>query len=184
MTFRTIAFSALIFALLSVGIYWFVTRPTVEEKAVIGFFDQFKHGKYDDAQAYTVGNDFWLAAAKTTVIDSNGAQYTIGDYFPETKKALLKSSVETYVRTHIAKWKYLFMDTQVFSDTESVVHFRIEVGVRDWSSGSFVGETDDGRVEGTAYLKMENGQWKIDRFDLAIFSDQGLDLATYLEQGN
>jgi hypothetical protein len=184
MTFRTIAFFALVFALISVGIYWFVNRPTVEEKALIGFFDEFKRGRYEESQAYTAGNDFWQMASKTSVRDTNGAEYTIGDYFPEQSRQLLQISIESYVKAHIAKWKYLFMDTQRLSETESVVHFRIEIGIRDFSGGNLLGETDEGRVEGTAYMKLNNGEWKVDRFDLALFSDQGLELAHYLEQGN
>ncbi|MCX6645922.1 MAG: hypothetical protein NTY09_06160 [bacterium] len=184
MTFRTIAFFALIFALISVGIYWFVNRPTVEERALIGFFGEFKQGKYEEAQAYTAVNDFWQMASKTSVIDTSGAEYTIGDYFPEESRLALQISIESYVKPHIAKWKYLFMDTQRLSEARSVVHFRIELGIRDFSSGNLIAEADEGRVEGTAYMVLKDGEWKVDRFDLALFSDQDLELAPYLEEGN
>lgn len=184
MNFRTAAFFALIFALLCAGIYWFINRPTVEEKALIGFFTEFKHSNYDEAEDFTVGSDFWRMASQTSVRDTGGNEYTIGDYFPETKKGLLQISIETYVKAHIAKWKYTFMDTERISDTESEVHFKLEIGIRNFTGGNLLGEVDEGRMEGTAFMTLEEDGWKVERFELSLFSNEGLELAPYLEQAN
>ena len=44
MTFRNVASLALILALISLGVYWFVSRPTVEERALMDFFKEFRGG--------------------------------------------------------------------------------------------------------------------------------------------
>lgn len=184
MTFRTAVSIAFILALLSVGVYWFINRPTPEERVMVDFFAEFKQGNYGEAEDYTAGSDFYRMAADTAVRDTSGAEYTIGDYFPESRKAILEISIETYVKSHIAKWKYLFMDTQELSETESEVHFRFELAIRDFSGGSLLGVTNEGLVEGTAYMVLEEEVWKVERFDLALFSDEHLELAPYLEQAN
>jgi hypothetical protein len=184
MTFRTVASIAFFLALCSVGIYWFLNRPTPEESALTNFFSEFKKGKYTEAELQTVGSDFWEMASETSVRDTTGAEYLIGDYFPESRKELLKISIETYVKAHIAKWDYLNMDTQRLSESESVVHFRLAIGIRDFSGGNLIGEVNEGRVEGTAFMQLTDDGWKIKRFELALFSDEGLVLAPYLEQAN
>lgn len=182
MNFRTIAFIALVLALLSIGIYWFINRPTPEERAMVNFFAEFKKSHYEEAEDYTLGSDFWRMAADTSVRDTNGQTYTIGEYFPESRKAILQFSVETYVKPHIAKWKYLSMDTTRLTDTDSAVHFRIELSIRDFTGGNMLGVVDEGLMEGTAYMEKENDDWKVERFDLTFFSDGGLELAPYLER--
>jgi len=183
MTFRNIATVALIVALLSMGVYWLVTRPTPEEKALKEFFREFRMGHYPEAQNLTSGDDFYEMAAATSVRDSNGTQYLIGDYFPPERSFVLQASIETYVKPHIAKWKYLSMDTQRIEDGGSVVHFRIELAIRDFTtSGGLLGTVHDGRVEGTAHMALENGHWVVERFDLNLFSDEGLVLADYLSR--
>ena len=182
MTFRTIAFVALLAALVSVGVYWFVSRPTPQERALKEFFQEFRNGRYDDAEAYTAGKDFYTMAAKTSVRDTNGRQYLIGDYFPEPRREILRASIETYVKPHISRWKYLSLNTEEMDTGCSAVHFRLELGIRDFSSGAILGETHNGRVEGTAHMRLENGKWVVEKFEFSIFSDEGLELATYLRR--
>lgn len=184
MNFRTIAFFALMLALLSFGIFWFFTRPTPEERAMVNFFAEFKKSHYEEAEDYTVGSDFWRMAADTSVLDTDGQTYTIGDYFPESRKAILQISIETYVKPHIAKWKYLSMDTSRLTDTDSTVDFRIELSIRDFTGGNRFGVVNEGRMEGIAFMIKENDDWKVERFDLTFFSDEGFELAPYLERAH
>ncbi len=184
MTFRNIASVALILAIVCGGIYWYVSRPTPEERALMSFFDEFRRSDYDEASEYTVGDDFHSMAAATSVRDSDGAEYTIGDYFPANRKAVLQIAIETYVRQHIARWKYLSMETENFTGNvdRALVHFRLEVAVRDYMTGEFIGAVlHEGRLEGNAHMVLEDGEWVVERFELNIFSDEGLKLASYLD---
>jgi hypothetical protein len=183
MTFRNAATVALVLALVSIGIYWYVSRPTVEEKALIEFFREFRLGHYDEAQEMTVNDDFYEMAASTTVRDTDGSEYLIGDYFSGSRRFILEASIRSYVRQHIARWRYLSLETQRVEDNYAVVHFRIDIAVRDFTTGGLLApEVHNGRVEGTAHMVLENGNWVVRNFDLNIFSDEGLVLANYLER--
>jgi hypothetical protein len=183
MTYRTIAFFALLLALVGLAVYWYVSRPTPEEKSLRGFFDEFRRGKYAEAQEYTVGGDFYRMAADTSVRDTDGSQYVIGTYFPPNRKDILQFSIETYVRRHIARWKYLFMETTDMSDTSSVVHFRIAISIRDFTSGEGAfGAVHSGTVEGNAYMTPVGEEWRLQKFELYLVSDEGLVLADYLSR--
>lgn len=182
MTFRNVATVALVLALLSIGIYWFANRPTVEEKALIAFFNEFRLGHYDEAQEATVDDDFYEMAASTTVRDTDGSEYLIRDYFSGNRKFILEASIRSYLRQHIARWRYLSLDTQRVEDDYVAIHFRIDVGVRDFTTGGLIGDIHDGRVEGTAHMVLENGEWVVRNFELNIFSDEGLVLSNYLER--
>lgn len=180
--FRTTAAIAIVLAALSIGIYWFISRPTPEEKIVKDFFSEFKRSDYTGAQEYTLDDDFYEMAASTSVVDTDGAEYLIRDQFPPGRAFLLQAAVETYVRQHIAKWKYLGMDTQRLDENNSVVTFRLEIGVRDFTDGDIMGSVHDGRVEGRAYMVKNSDDWAIEKFDLNIFSDDGFSLHPYLSQ--
>lgn len=183
MTFRNVATVALVLALVSIGIYWFVNRPTVEEKALIEFFKQFRMGHYTEAQKLTENDDFYEMAASTTVRDTDGSEYLIGEYFPSNKAFILQMSIESYVRRHIARWRYLSMNTERVEDDYVKVHFVIDIAIRDYTSGGgIMGVVHDGRVEGTAHMVGENGQWVVRKFDLNLFSDEGLVLSNYLKR--
>jgi len=186
LTFRTIAFMALVLALVSGGIYWFVSRPTAEERALLDFFDEFRHGKYEEAEDYTLNDDFYEMATSTKVRDTNGNEYIIGDYFPESKREILRHSIESYLRQHIARWKYLDLNTQRFEEDseEAFVHFRVEIGIRDFTTGNIMGAVHEGRVEGTATMEMQDSQWRVKDFDFSLFSDEGMVLSNYLEQAH
>jgi hypothetical protein len=185
MTFKTIAFGAFLLAVISLGIYWWVSQPTPEERALIGFFDQFRHGHYTEAQDYCANKDFYQVAAKTSVRDTDGSQYLIGDYFPASRQGVLQISIETYVRPHIARWKYLSFDTQILDESSTVVHFQIDLSLRDFNSGDLLGgEIHPGKIEGTAYMKLALNEWKVERFDINVFSDEGLILSPYLRQAH
>jgi hypothetical protein len=188
---RTIAFGAILFALISLGVYWFVTRPTPEETALKKFFHFFREGDYVEAEEYTIGDDFYLMAAKTKIRDTDGTEYLIGDILHETQKEILRNAIETYVKPHLRKWEYLSMETQRLSmgradivkyDANSVVKFRVSIAVMDYTSGNVLGESYTGRVEGTAHMAKENDEWGIEKFDLNLFSDNGLLLKPYLIQ--
>ncbi len=183
MTFRNVASLALILALVSLGAYWFISRPTVEERALMDFFKEFRGGRYDDAQEYTAGDDFYEMAASSSVRDNDGTEYLIGDYFPPSRKGILRASIETYVRMHIARWKYLSMETQRVEEGYSAVHFRMDIGIREFTPASaLTGIVHEGRVEGTAHMILEDGRWVVRNFEFSIFSDEGLNLSTYLER--
>jgi len=182
MNIRTVAFIAIMLALIGLGAYWFVTRPTPEETALKEFFDQFRKGNYTEAEQKTVRNDFYRMAADTSVTDTDGSKYLIGDYFPENRRGLLKISVETYVRPHITKWRYLSMDTQHLSDTESAVKFRIDLAIRDFTTGNLLGASHTGRVEGVAFMVHQSEGWRVQRFEFSLISDDGMRLAPYLNQ--
>lgn len=179
---RTIAFGAILFALISLGVYWFVTRPTPEETALKQFFHFFREGDYDEAEKYTIGDDFYRMAARTKIRDTDGTEYLIGDVLGETQQGILQNAIETYVKVHLRKWQYLGMETQRLTDTSSVVKFRVSIAVMDYTSGNVLGESYTGRVEGTAYMTKEDKEWVIEKFDLNLFSDNGLLLKPYLVQ--
>jgi len=184
MTFKNIASVALILAIVSGGIYWYVSRPTPEERAVINFFNEFRNSHYDEAEEFTVDNNFHQMAMATSVRDSDGSEYLIGDYFPENRKAVLQIAIETYVRPYVTRWKYLSFETQEFTGNANmaIVHFRLEVAVCDYTTGNFVGSViHEGRIEGDAHMVRENDDWVVERFELNIFSDEGLKLAPYLD---
>ena len=183
MTFRNTALVALILALLAIGIYWLVNRPTIEEKALMNFFREFRMGHYPEAQELTEGNDFYAMAAATTVRDTDGSEYLIGDYFPPDRKFALEFSISSYVRQHIAKWRYLSLSTQRVEEGYTAVHFRIDVAVRDFTAGGgLMGVVHEGRVEGTAHMVLENGEWVVRNLDMNLFSDEGLVLSNYLQR--
>jgi hypothetical protein len=179
---RTVAFGAILFALIALGVYWFVTRPTPEETTLKRFFHYFRESQYVEAEKYTAGDDFYRMAAQTKVHDSNGAEYLIGDYFPETRREILRTAIETYVKPHVRKWQYLGMETQRLSDENSVVKFRISIAIMDYTSGNVLGASYTGRIEGTAYMVKGDDGWVIEKFDLNLFSDNGLRLEPYLNQ--
>ena len=173
---------AFVLAVVGLGSYWLLTRPTPEENALRGFFTEFRQGHYEEAQAFTVGDDFYKMAAATSVRDTDGTRYLIGDYFPENRSGILRMAIESYVRPHVRKWHYLSMDTQRLSADESVVTFRLEVAIRDYTTGNLFGDTHEGRVEGKAFMKRENAKWVVEKLELNLFSDGGLKLAPYLKQ--
>lgn len=179
---KTTASIAIILALIGMGLFWFISRPTPEESALREFFREFRLGHYAESERFTYGNDFYNMAASTSVVDTDGAKYLIGNYFPESRKDLLRFSIETYVRSHIARWEYHEMSTQKLGENSSVVKFRLEIGIRDFNSGEILGEVYSGNVEGTAFMIREENEWKIQKFDLYLFSDNGLILAPYLKQ--
>ncbi|HDS30188.1 MAG TPA: hypothetical protein ENN67_04005 [Firmicutes bacterium] len=181
MPYKTIAFFAILLAVLSLAVYWYVSRPTPEEKALLDFFSEFKNGKYAEAQEYTANNDFYTMAAETSVRDTNGKTYLIGSYFPESQREILRYSIETYVRRHISKWKYTFMETAKMGTDSSVVHFRLDIGIREFTTGEgMFGTAHEGSVEGNAFMVFQNGQWAIEKFELNLSSDEGLVLEKYL----
>jgi hypothetical protein len=180
MTYRTTAFLAFLLAVAGIATYWYVSRPTPEEVVFRRFWKEFRMSHYVEAQEYTLGDDFYRMAAQTNVRDTDGSEYLIGDYFPPTRKGILQLSIETYVKRHITRWRYLSMDTQRLSEDSSVVHFRLDVAIKDYTSGDIFGQGYSGRAEGTAFMEIENGEWRIARFDLNLFSDDGLALAPYL----
>jgi len=185
MTFKNIAGLALLFVLVALGIHWYINRPTIQDTVLTDFFHEFTDGSYIEATKYTAGDDFYKMAAATSVRDSDGTEYLIKDYFPESRSYLLQSAIETYIRPHIARWKYLFMETERLTETSAIVHFRIEIAVRDYSGGDLLASViHNGRVEGNAHMELENGEWAITRFELNIFSDEGLVLSNYMEQAN
>jgi hypothetical protein len=179
---RITSLVVIVVAVLGMGIYWLVTRPTPEETSLKNFFQEFRQGHYVEAEDITVGKDFYKMAAQTKVRDTDGKKYLIGDYFPESRKTLLQISVENYVKMHIVKWKYLRLDTQKLGENESAVAFRIELGIKDYTGGDVFGDVREGRIEGTAYMKKEDDSWKVEKFDFALFSDNGLTLSPYLSQ--
>ena len=181
---RNTALIAILLAALSTGVYWLTHRPTPEETTLKNFFSEFKEGMYTDAQAYTLADNFYRMASDTTVHDANNNEYLIGDYFPPSRAFALQMAVETYVKPHIAKWKYLGMDTQKLDENNSIVTFRLDLGVRDFTRGEVLGTVHTGRVEGKAFMRNDSGESKIEKFDLHIFSDDDLALEPYLEQAN
>jgi hypothetical protein len=184
MAFKITAYVALILALLTGAIYWFVTRPTSEEKALTAFFREFKMGHYDEAEELTTGKNFYAMAAATSVRDSDGSEYLIGDYFPENRSGILRFSIETYVRRHVVRWKYLSMETERFEGDENyaIVHFRIEVAIRDYTTGELLGAVlHEGRIEGIAHMDRENDRWVVRNFEFSIFSEEDLKLSSYLD---
>jgi len=182
MTYRNYATTAILLALLSMGIYWFVTRPTPEETALKNFFREFRASKYIEAENFTSGTDFYQMAAKTEIIDTDGSKYLVENYFPPASKEVLRSCIELYVRRHVTQWKYLNIDTQEIADNEAVVPFRIAISIKDYTSGNLLGEGHSGRVEGKAYMVNENGEWKVKKFELHLFSDDGMVLNKYIRQ--
>jgi hypothetical protein len=182
MNYRTTAFIAIMLALIGIAAYWFVNRPTPEEIVLKNFFELFRKGNYTDSEKLTARKDFYHMAADTKVTDTDGAKYLIGDYFPESYSGLLKIAIETNVRSNITKWQYLSMETQHLSDTESAVAFRVDLSVRDYTSGNLLGSGHSGRVEGTAYMVQESDGWKVQKFELTLVSNDGMKLAPYLHQ--
>ena len=181
MTYRTLAFYVLLLAVISIAVYWYVSRPTPDEQALRNFFSEFRKGKYTEAQHYAVGNDFYSMAAVTSVRDTNGSEYLIGDYFPQSKAWTLQNSIEVYVKRHIAKWKYLSMESQDMGDNTTVIRFRLELAIREFTGGSGpFGTIHDGTVEGNAYMQLENEQWKVEKFELTLISDSGMVLENYI----
>ncbi len=181
MTYRTIAFYVILLALISMGIYWYVSRPTAQERVLREFFSEFRRSKYSQAEEYTCNNDFYEMAAESSVHDTNGSQYLIGDYFPPSQKGILQISIEVYVKRHIAKWSYTAMET---SETGDEVHFAFDLAIRDFTGGNAFVSTHSGTVEGTAYMVLQNGEWKVQRFDFRLRSDDGLILERYLEMAH
>jgi hypothetical protein len=183
MTVRVTALIAIVIALLGLGIYWLINRPTPEEAALKEFFAQFKQGHYTEAEDLTAGHDFYKAAADTTIRDTDGKQYLIGQYFPESAREILRFAVEVDVRSHLTRWRYLGkMNTQRLDDNTSVVTFRVDMTIRDFGTGNGFGAAYDGRVEGTAHMKQEEGKWVVEKFELNLFSDNGFKLSPYLNR--
>lgn len=179
---RNLPYILILLVVLGLGGYWYFTRPTPQEVVLKEFFTDFRNSDYKGAQEYTVGDDFYKMAAATAVRDTSGEKYLIGDYFPPGRAFMLQAAIETYVKRHISKWKYLFMETQDLGKDASVVSFRLELGVRDFTNGDVFGETHDGRIEGTAFMKMDGDEWQIEKFELNFFSDDNLSLKPYLSQ--
>lgn len=183
MNYRTIAFYVLLLALISIAVFWYVNRPTPDEQALRSFFNEFRKGKYSDAQDYTVGNDFYNMASVTSVRDTNGSEYLIGDYFPANQKWALQNAIEVYLKTHISKWKYLSMESQDMGNGTTVIRFRIELAIREFTGGpGAFGTVHDGTVEGNAYMQLENDRWKVEKFELTMTSDDGMVLENYLNR--
>jgi len=182
MSFRNLAYVVLLLAFASIGVYWWKTRPTIQETTLKSFFAQFRRGNYTAAQEYSVGNDFYTMAASTKVRDTDGSQYLIGEFFPPSRREFLQFAVETYTRPYIAKWRYLGMKTQKLTETKSVVSFRIELGIWDYPPGSMASRVYEGTVEGIANMVLMEGKWKIENFELNLFSDEGLTLKPYLTE--
>ena len=184
-TFRITATAVIFIALAGLAVYWYANRPTIQENVVKDFFNDFKKSDYNGAQEFTVDDDFYKMASQTLIRDSDGEQYLIGDVFPENRSALLEIAIESYVKQHIAKWRYLGMDTQKLNENSYVVSFRLDIGVRDFGTGEFLAATiHEGTVEGRAFMVKIRGSWEIQKFDLNIFSDDDLRLKPYLAQVN
>jgi len=185
MTFKNISGLALLLVLIALGIHWYFTRPTIQESIVTDFFQEFRMGHYPEAQEFASGDDFYAMAAVTSVRDTDNAEYLISDYFPESRQFVLQSAIETFVKPHIAKWKYLHMNTENMDENNAIVHFRIEMAVRDYTSGEFLASViHNGRVEGNAHMVLDGEEWSITRFELYIFSDDGIVLSDYLKQAH
>jgi hypothetical protein len=184
MNYRTTAFIAIMLALIGLAAFWFVNRPTPEEKVLKEFFELFRKGNYTQSEQLTARKDFYRMAADTKVTDTDGAKYLISDYFPENRRDLLKIAIETYVKAHITKWRYLSMETQHLSDTESAVSFRIDLAIRDFTTGNLLGASHTGRIEGVAYMVKESEGWRVQKFEMTLVSDDGMKLAPYMRQVN
>jgi hypothetical protein len=182
MNYRTAAFIAIVIALVGLAAYWYTTRPTAEETALKAFFTQFRNGKYTEAEKLTARNDFYRMAADTSITDTDGSKYVIGKYFPETYSGLLRIAIETYVKAHITEWRYMGMETQHLSDTESAVKFRVDLAVRDFTTGNLLGASHTGSIEGVAYMVDESEGWKVQKFEMTLVSNDGMVLSKYLTQ--
>jgi hypothetical protein len=173
---------AIVVAIIGLAVYWYVSRPTPEEKTLKEFFSDFREGDYSAAQALTVGNDFYKMASSTSVRDTDGKKYLIGDYLPASVSWALQSAVETYIKPHLVKWDYLSMDTQRIEPGSSAVTFRVDLAVKDYTTGNAFGTNHNGRIEGVAHMKFEGDRWFLEKLEINLFSDDGLMLAPYLQQ--
>jgi hypothetical protein len=142
-------------------------------------------GRYTQAEEFSVDNDFYSMAASTMIHDADNEEYLVGDYFPPNRAGALQVAIESWVRPYISRWKYLSMDTERLTDNESIVTFRIDIGIREFSGGQvFSPDIHSATVEGQAYMDLESEGWAIDYFDMHLFSEDGMTLEPYLEQVN
>jgi len=181
--FKHIAYLVVIVVITGLGLWWFLNRPTPQEVAVEGFFDHFRMGRYSDAEALTVNDDFFEMAISTTVKDTDGAEYEIRQYYPSARRFDMQYGIETWVRAHIAKWKMRSMETTELDDTHASVHFRLDLSIREFQGSSQpFGDIREGTIEGNVSMLNEEGQWVVEKFDLVLISDQGFRMADYLSR--
>jgi len=157
--------------------------PTREERVVIELMNTFKRGKYDECAQYCLEGSFFKVVDQSKVIDTDGSEIDWKNNVYTWSEANLRDSIETYVRGSLKRIEFIQLTTQHLNGgDEAVVSFYAEVTVNDYSTGQILAPpSHEGTIEGKCFLKRaEDGEMKVERFDVTLVSFDGLNLKKYL----
>ena len=158
--------------------------PTREERVVMELMNTFKRGKYNECAQYCLEGSFFKVVDGSKVIDTDGSEIDWKSNAFTWSEANLQGSIETYVRRSLKKIEFIQLSTQHLNGgDEAVVSFFAEIAVADYSTGELLGPpVHNGTIEGKCYLKRaEDGEMKVERFDVTLVSFDGLNLKKYLQ---
>lgn len=164
----------LLFLIISVLTYWYLTRPTLQERTVTDFFDNIRRGNVQEASDYLINSNYgeFLINSKITDSDGNDLMSAI-----EKDPAYLDELAWTYIpaaKGHVFRFDAESLKTEKLSENVSLVTFKYRFSLKEY----FDEPSRPGTIEGTMELQQVDKKWLIKKGDFKIFI-KGITLRSY-----
>ena len=169
----------LILAVLCTAAYWFLARPSPQERILESFFDELRRGDVDDADDYLLNNSYGQFIKKSNVIDSDGKDLKEGIHgwgVDENRLEELARSHIPLIRFQVPKLEVESSELQkeISNRNKSHVKFKIIFNIKEIIDQPSI----PGSCEGTAHFVRVNNKWLIENGDFH-FNIQGRTLKDY-----
>ena len=175
---RTIFSIFLFVACIGVLIYWFVTRPTPQEKAITGFFDYIRLGNAEEAGKYLVNSSFGDFLFDSEITDSDGKSLKEGLKLDKgTLENLARDNIP-YARGRVFKFVARHLQTQKSESDPTIAFVQFEYSFDIKEALDRPG--NPGTIKGAIECRLVNGKWLLKRGDMKI-SIVGITLRRYWE---
>ena len=176
---RTVFFLVLLVAAVGCVIYWYITKPTPQEAAVTGFFNEVRQGNAENASKYLIGASYGDFLFQSKIMDSDGVSLTKG---LELDKGALSDLAWDYIpaaKARVFKFATKYIQTKK-SETDpaiAFVQFEYDFAIKE----SFDEPGKPGSIKGTMECSRIDGKWLIKRGDMTI-KIIGITLRRYWEE--